>query len=117
VSRGEIWWTDLPVPRGSAPGYRRPAVIISDDSFNESRIATVIVAIVTSSVRLAQARGNVLVKKRKRNGLSVDSVVNVSSLATIDKQGLLEYCGSVTAEQLKQVDDGLKLSLGLQAIH
>ena len=103
----------MPVPQGSGPGYRRPAVIVSDDGFNESRIATVIVAIITASVRLADARGNVLIKKRAGNGLAVDSVVNVSSLATIDKRALLEPCGSVTLGQMREIDDGLRLVLGL----
>ena len=113
MSRGEIWWTDLPAPRGSGPVYRRPAIIISDDSFNESRIGTVIVAIVTSNIRYAEASGNVLIKKRAGNGLDVDSVVNVSSLLTVDKYALLELCGSVTPNQLKDVDVGLRLVLGL----
>jgi mRNA interferase MazF len=113
VNRGEIWWTDLPAPRGSEPGYRRPAIIVSDDGFNESRIGTIIVAIVTSNVRHAESAGNVFIKKRAGNGLDVDSVVNVSSLLTVDKYALLELCGAVTKNQLSEVDAGLRMVLGL----
>ena len=28
VAQGEIWWTDLPMPAGSAPGFRRPVVVV-----------------------------------------------------------------------------------------
>ena len=45
--RGEIWWANLPDPLGSEPGYRRPVLIIQDDSFNKSKINTVIVAVIT----------------------------------------------------------------------
>ncbi|WP_309476516.1 type II toxin-antitoxin system PemK/MazF family toxin [Scytonema millei] len=46
--RGEIWWADLPNPVGSEPGYRRPVLIIQDDTFTQSLLRTVIVVIITS---------------------------------------------------------------------
>ena len=60
MRRGEIWWASLPDTQGSGPGYRRPVVIVQSDSFNESRISTVIVAILTSNLNLAAAPGNVM---------------------------------------------------------
>jgi mRNA interferase MazF len=56
MRRGEVWWASLPAPDGSGPGMRRPVLIVQSNPFNESRIATVIVAIVTSNLGLAQAR-------------------------------------------------------------
>ena len=47
VRRGDIWWANLPEPTGSGPGYRRPVLVIQADSFNRSRIKTVIVAVIT----------------------------------------------------------------------
>jgi mRNA interferase MazF len=47
--RGEIWWADLGEPRGSQPGYRRPVLIVQDDHFNRSHLATVIVLSLTSN--------------------------------------------------------------------
>lgn len=59
MQRGEIWWASLGLPRGSEPGYRRPVVIVQSNEFNRSRINTVIVAVITSNLRLADAPGNV----------------------------------------------------------
>jgi hypothetical protein len=43
-----------------------------------------------------------------------DFVANVwRSLLTVDKDALLELCGSVTPNQLKDVDVGLRMVLGL----
>ena len=81
--RGEIWWANLPDPVGSEPGYRRPVLIIQDDTFTQSRISTVIVVIVTSNTRLAEAPGNVLLPC-EASGLPRDSVANVSQILTID---------------------------------
>lgn len=30
--RGEIWWANLPDPVASEPGYRRPVLIVQDDT-------------------------------------------------------------------------------------
>ena len=40
VARGEIWWAELPEPRGSEPGYRRPVLVIQAGTFNRSRLRT-----------------------------------------------------------------------------
>ena len=56
--RGELWWANLPNPVGSEPGYRRPVLVIQDDTFIQSRISTVIVVIITSNIQLAKAPGN-----------------------------------------------------------
>ncbi|NEQ82781.1 MAG: type II toxin-antitoxin system PemK/MazF family toxin [Moorea sp. SIO2I5] len=55
---GEIWWANLPDPKGSESGYRRPVLIIQDDLFNQSPINTVIVVIITSNTQLAEAPCN-----------------------------------------------------------
>ncbi|MGI8537192.1 MAG: type II toxin-antitoxin system PemK/MazF family toxin [Mycobacteriales bacterium] len=68
MHRGEIYWVDLGQPRGSAPGYRRPVLVVSSDRFNASRIRTLTVAALPSNPRLAQAPGtrNQLTQPRRR---------------------------------------------------
>ena len=112
VRRGELWWVDFADPVGSAPGYRRPAAVVSSDRFNRSRLATVIVAPVTSNLRLAEAPGNVLVNKRN-TGLTQDSVVNVSQILSIDRSLLDEQIGILNIVHLRALDDGLRLVLSL----
>jgi mRNA interferase MazF len=89
MKRGEIWWASLPEPSGSRRGYRRPVLVVQSDPFNQSRIATVIAAALTSNTELALAPGNVLVKPRT-SGLSKESVINVSQLITLDRKFLTE---------------------------
>ena len=109
---GEVWWADLPDPTGSAPGYRRPVVVIQSDEFNRSRIQTVIVAALTSNTRLAAAPGNVTIGKRG-TGLARESVVNVSQLLTLDKRILTDRAGRLSAAKVREVQDGLRLVLAL----
>ncbi|WP_245939740.1 type II toxin-antitoxin system PemK/MazF family toxin [Stenomitos frigidus] len=104
--RGEIWWANLPEPLGSEPGYRRPVVIVQDDVFTQSRISTVIVVIITSNTRLAEAPGNVLLP-REATGLPKDSVANVSQIFTIDKRFLVERVGTLPEGLQEDVNEGL----------
>ena len=108
MHRGEIWWASLPEPSGSGPGFRRPLLIVSANSFNESRINTVIGAVVTSNLRLAEAPGNVRLPA-KGPGLTKGSVVNVSQIVTVDKSFLTERLGRLSPRLLAEVEEGLRL--------
>lgn len=110
--RGEIWWADLPDPRGSEPGFRRPVLVIQANSFNRSRIQTVIVAVISSNLRLAEAPGNVLLPTHA-TGLARDSVVNVSQLITLDRSFLRDAAGKIPDRVMSEVVAGLRLVLGL----
>jgi mRNA interferase MazF len=112
MQRGEIWWANLPTPVASEPGYRRPVLIVQSDDFNRSRIRTVIVAVLTTNLRLAEAPGNVLVTTDE-TGLSQDSVVNVSQLITVDKSFLTEQVSQISSRAMLLVEDGLRLVLAL----
>lgn len=112
ILRGDIWWATLSAPALSSPGYRRPVLVIQSDDFNRSQISTVIVAVITSNIRLAQAPGNVFLP-RKISRLSKESVVNVSQILTLDKQFLTERVGSISHTYLQQVEEGLRLALAL----
>lgn len=112
IRRAEIWWADLPDPSGSEPGYRRPVLVVQADAFNRSRIATVVVAAITSNVRLADAPGNVPLTPRQ-SGLPKPSVVNVSRVLTLDRAMLSERVGELADARMREVDAGLALVLGL----
>jgi mRNA interferase MazF len=112
VERGEIWWADLPEPRRSEPGYRRPVLVIQANSFNRSRIQTTIVAAITTNLELADAPGNVLLPASSA-GLSRDSVVNVSQLLTLNRSFLTAHAGTLPPRLKCSVDEGLRTVLQL----
>ncbi len=87
-------------------------VVVQSNPFNESRIGTVVVAIVTSNLALASAPGNVRVTKSD-SGLPQVSVINVSQIFTVDRSLLTERVKLLPQVVLQRVDEGLKLVLGL----
>lgn len=112
LNRGDIWWASLAVPRGSEPGIRRSVVVVQSDAFNASRIPTVTVAVITSNTGLSEAPGN-LALTPAQSGLPRESVINVSQLITLDKRDLSERVSTLPAEQLSEMNQGLRLVLSL----
>jgi mRNA interferase MazF len=115
IQRGEIWWADMPEPRRSEPGSRRPVLVVQADAFNRSRIQTVIVSVITSNLHLVDAPGNVLLRGRGV-GLDRDSVVNLSQLYTLDRAFLTESVGALPSRLQAAVDKGLRLVLNFLAL-
>lgn len=112
VERGEIWWADLPEPKGSMPGYRHPILIVQSDQFNRSNVGTVIGIIITTNLRLADMPGNVVLTPRQ-SGLTEKSVINITQVVTANKSDLLEFVGIVSSGKMAQVENGLRLVLSL----
>lgn len=114
LQRGDIHWANLREPVGSEPGYRRPVLIVSADSFNDSRIHTVVAVAITSNLALVDAPGNVDLPAGE-SGLDRDSVLNVSQVVTLDKTQLGERAGRLDADTMRRVEAGLRLVLQLSA--
>lgn len=111
AAQGEIWWADLGEPIGSAPGWRRPVLVVQSDAVNESRIATIVCVSLTSNLKWARAPGNVSLRADE-TGFDRDSVANVSSLVTLDKTVLTERMGRVSRRKLELVFAGIDVILG-----
>lgn len=112
IERGGIYWTDLGVPAGSRPASRRPVLVISANTFNGSRLATVLAAVITSNTALAAMPGNVFLPAAS-TGLPRDSVVNVTSFVTLNKADLAEHVGDAPRALLNEVNRGLRQVLDL----
>jgi mRNA interferase MazF len=108
IMQGDIFWVNLGEPRGSAPGYKHPYVIIQNDLFNSSKINTVLGVALTSNTARAAVPGNVLLHKGEANLLKV-SVVNISQILTIDKSDLSEKIGRLSKSRVLEILDGLHL--------
>ena len=111
ISQGEIWWAELGDPVGSAPGYRRPVLVVQGDAFNHSRIATVVCVPLTSNLKWADSPGNVMLTAAA-SGLDRDSVANASGVVALDKAKLEARVGKLTARKLERVLAGVDVVLG-----
>lgn len=106
IHRGELYWADL------GPAKRRPVLVIQSDSYNASRLATVLAAVITSNTALATMPGNVFLPA-VATGLPRDSVVNITGLITLDKVDLARPVGELPAALMHEIDQGLRRVLSL----
>lgn len=109
IDRGDLYWIaprpdDTP---GPVPSYSHPHVVVQDDVFNHSRIATVVVCALTTNLHRANEPGNVLLDEGEGN-LPRQSVVIVSQISSIDKARLGERIGSLSVARVEQILAGLR---------
>lgn len=110
IEQGAVVWLDLGPAHGSEPAGRRPVLVLQADRFNQSRIATVVVVAITSTMKLADAPGNVRLR-RGEAALPRASVVNVSQVATVDRTRVRSACGRLSRARLLEVWSGVRLLL------
>ncbi len=108
IRQGDVVWVSLPGASGSAPAGRRPVVVLQHDRFNRTSLATAVVVAITSQLKYAHLPGNVRLRKGEA-GLPRASVVNVTQLATVDREHLGPRLGALTGARLTQVWTGIRL--------
>jgi mRNA interferase MazF len=112
MRRSEIYWADLGTASGSRPAKRRPVLVIQSDPYNDTRLATVLVAVITCNTALATMPGNVFLPA-SASGLPPDSVVNVTALVTLDKTDLTDWVRHAPPSLMHDVYRGLRRVLAL----
>ena len=111
IAQGEVWWAELPEPRGSGPGFRRPVVVVQGNPLNRSRIAMVVCVPLTSNLAWGEAPGNTPLPART-TGLPKDSVANASQIVAIDRAFLADRVARLGPKQLAQILHGIDVVLG-----
>ena len=101
---------DFGPPRGSAPAYLHPCVVVQNNALNRSRVNTTIVCAITSNLARAHVPGNIALRKSEANLLR-RSVVNVSQVFTVDKVYLLEKIGTLSRDRVVEILDGISMVL------
>ena len=107
INRGDVFWIAPDDSRESVPIYSHPHVVVQDDVFNHSRIATVVVCALTSNLHRAKEPGNVLLEVDEGN-LPRQSVVIVSQVSSVDKARLGEWIGTLSDTRVGQILNGLR---------
>jgi mRNA interferase MazF len=111
IQQGEIYWSRFQGGVGSEMKGDHPVVILQCSRINQSRINTVLVALLTTNLKLAGVPGNLLLKSQE-SGLPQESVVNITQLYTVDKSRLERKVGKISADQLRKLFVGIDHLLG-----
>ncbi len=104
VARGGVFWIDL--------DKRRPCIVVSSEDVLGVDVWQTHVVPLTSNIERAGIAGNVLLAATA-TGLRKDSVAVPIGLELIDRSLLVEQSGRLPQILLEDIDDGLRLVLGI----
>jgi len=108
--RGQV--VVLPFPFADAPDEKlRPAVVVSSGGYMSQGI-DLIVAMVSTNIRLMPRLGDHRLADWRRAGLNRPSIVR-ARLATVDSRRVTSTIGSLSSRDLAAYDKGLRAALGL----
>lgn len=110
IRNGTIYWVDFSHGKGSEPKGRRPGLVIQNNVLNDSRLNTVVMVAITTTMKFGDLPGNVILKKGEAN-LPKKCVVNVTQIKSVDKMSIKEEIGTLSLERIKEVQAGLQLIL------
>jgi mRNA interferase MazF len=109
--RGEIWLADFGQPFGHEQGFRRPCVIVSDDTINQGPSGLCVVVPLTSRDKGVPLH---LAIAPPEGGLRVPSWAKPEDIRSLDTRRLLSRWGAVSRQTADLVDDRLKVLLKLR---
>lgn len=110
IKQFDIWLADLNPRMGTEPGKTRPVVIIQTNLLNEFHPSTLVCPI-TSNVNKDI---NLLRVHLRKNQLDKPSDVLVDQIRAIDNTRLINKLGALTNEQIKILQQNLRIVLDLQ---
>jgi mRNA interferase MazF len=110
AARGDIWLADLNPVRSYEQAGRRPVLVVSVDPFNQSRADLVVVIPITSTLRNIPFH---VVVQPPEGGLTNRSAILCEAVRSISKDRLLARWGSVLSSTLVEVEDRLRVLMGL----
>ncbi|MGD0089762.1 MAG: type II toxin-antitoxin system PemK/MazF family toxin [Planctomycetota bacterium] len=114
MKRGEVYWAALTPRSGSEQQGARPVIVVSHDGFNQSPNWRSVIVVPVSTSKLQAARGPTSIPlPAGAGGLKRDSVALCHQVTTLDRGKLTTRLGSLPAELLSQLGEGLKIAQDL----
>ena len=110
IRKGSIYWVDFSAGKGSEAIGRRPGLVIQNDILNDSKLNTVIMLAITSTMKFGELPGNVILGKGDAN-LPKKCVINTTQIKSVDKKSIKEKIGTLSKSKMDDVHEGLKLVL------
>jgi mRNA interferase MazF len=106
VKRGEVWWVEFDPAIGSEIRKKRPAVVVSNDSANRNLSRVVVVPLTSNTGRLYPGEALVSVGGQTSKAM-------VDQIMAADKARLQGRLGEITSDDMKHLEDAIRLHLSL----
>lgn len=107
MKRGEVWWVNFDPSIGTEIKKTRPAVIISNDSSNKYLERIQVLPLSTNISKIYISEKKVSIKGK-------ESKVMADQIMTVSKKRLYKKYGKLSIDDMKQVDNIIKIQLDLK---
>ncbi|MBI2267842.1 MAG: type II toxin-antitoxin system PemK/MazF family toxin [Candidatus Blackburnbacteria bacterium] len=110
--RGEVFIANLDPSFGREIHKKRPVLVISNNIINQT---FPVVTIIPFSSIVPQLNGPDIVRISPHKGMEIkeESIAVVNQIRSIDKERLIKKVGILSTDKLEEVEQALKLVLGL----
>jgi mRNA interferase MazF len=108
--RGEIWLLDLDPTRGHEQAGRRPALILTVDTFNAGPADLVMAVPITKTIRPMPTH---VIVRPPEGGVKMECAILCEALRSVSKGRLVVKWGQVSPQTLAEVEDRVRILLGL----
>ena len=106
VKRGSVYWVNLDPTKGSEIRKKRPCVVVGADPINRARRTVVVIPLSSSGEEHPPLTIGVACLGRK-------AIAVLDQIRAVDKFRLAEKCDQLAAEDMMEIEHGLKSLLGL----
>lgn len=106
MKRGEVWWVEFDPAVGSEISKRRPAIIVSNDSANRNLSRVIVIPLTSNISRIYPGEALVQIGSQQSKAM-------VDQMMAADKSRLKNKLGDVSKVDLTNVEDAIRLHLGL----
>ena len=106
VKRGDVFWVNFEPSIGGEITKKRPAVVVSTDKANPYLNRVIVIPLSSKTSRIYPSEAKILFQDKENKAMA-------DQIRTISKRRLISRIGSLPLEEMKKIEDKIKLFLEL----